>query len=131
VVVEYVGRAHRLLAWGGLVGAGRQIADVDGVARDEHVPSGPVTQHVHRLVDVLALVTTQIDDRVPLAGPQRLVVAGVAIADQLGDLRRQIGSTPASTEGRHLGAVAERVRDDRAPDEPVPTQHQNPHNRRP
>ena len=51
------------------------------------------------------------------------------IADQLRDLRRQRRTALSATEGRDVRALCQRVLDDRASDKPVPTQHQNPHNR--
>src|SRR5262249_19781057 len=68
----------------------------------------------------------RVEDGVPRPPAQRLEVA-VAIALQLLHLGEELRVRPAAVERRHLVLARERRLDQRAPDEPRPTEQQQPH----
>src|SRR6202042_1371627 len=72
-----------------------------------------------------------IDDDIPAAARQGGVVAGVPVASQPPRGREQAGASPAPAEQRDVGTGAQRVLDDRAPDERGTAEDQDSHNRRP
>ena len=88
---------------------GHRLAEVavHGDARHEDVALDRVAQQLDRLPEDPRHVAARVDDAVPASARER-VERAVAVADEMLDLRKQLGVRLAAREDRHLVPVGER-----------------------
>lgn len=99
---------------GVLVGSrSRACRAIDGVTGDEQVTTCSLVQSRHCLANVTGEVAANVYHGIPAAAPKRLVVTGMAVANQPGKFREQLRAGPAPAEDGDLGPGAAGLLHDR------------------